>query len=98
MLTHTLYPSLSLIAGTSLRAWGRVLKEERFLLARYTGLDEHASPRFMAFFLTGRVDTWIEKIFRRLGLDVDSFVNWDEFREGGRAIAEGSSVAPSFHE
>ena len=70
-----------------LSAWGDTLKEYPDILYSYLGLDADASTRFRAFFLTGRVNTWIAKTFRRLGLNDDDYVNWEEFDEratGGR--------------
>uniref|UniRef100_A0A7S2N419 Uncharacterized protein n=1 Tax=Haptolina brevifila TaxID=156173 RepID=A0A7S2N419_9EUKA len=63
----------------SMLTWAAVLKEQPDLLKRFTGLDGEASARFQAFFMIGRVDTWIGKIFRRLGLHEDGCYSWDEF-------------------
>ena len=59
------------------------LKAHPDVLARSTGL-EATSPRFVAFFMVGRFDTWIGKLFRRLGLSEDALVSWDEFRAGAQ--------------
>lgn len=69
----------------SLRTWGQTLIANPDVLARFTGLEASTSPRFTAFFMLGRVDTWMAKIFRRLGLREDDYVTWEEFRDGGRA-------------
>lgn len=65
--------------------FGIVLKESEDVLSRYLGLDANTSTRFRAFFMTGRVDTWIGKTFRRLGFHEDDVISWDEFIAGGRA-------------
>lgn len=72
-----------------LREFGFALKDYPESLARFTGLDANTSTRFTAFFMTGRVNAWLVKIFRRLGFNEDDYVNWDEFCAGGRAT--GSS-------
>lgn len=56
----------------------------RDVLANHFGLDEHASPRFAAFFLTGKVRMWLSKVLRRLGLDDEERVSWDEFMASSR--------------
>lgn len=64
-----------------LAEWRIALREEPEVLAWSTGLEAR-SPRFRAFLMVGRFDTWINKIFRRLGLNEDGVVNWEEFRAG----------------
>ena len=71
-----------------LNEWGDALLAHEDVLARCTGLDAEASSRFIAFRMTGRFQVWIQKTFRRLGLNDDDYVNWDEFRAGGRATGE----------
>ena len=57
-----------------------VLMRHDDVLARYTGFDAGISMRFQAFFMTGRVRSWMMKTWRRLGLHEDHPVTWDEFR------------------
>ena len=59
------------------------LKANPEYLRDFFGLDSEASSRFRAFFMTGRADVWIAKVFRRLGLNDGDAVTWDEFRAGG---------------
>ena len=69
--------------------WGALLAQDRDILARYFGLDAEASSRFQAFFMAGRVDTWIIKTFHRLGLDEEDLVFWEDFRERLVPVATG---------
>ena len=55
------------------------------VLARCTGLEAEATPRFQAFFRLGRVDEWIRKIFRRLALHDDAVLTWEDFMASVRA-------------
>ena len=68
----------------ALREWGDLLLGREDVLVRFLGLDAGASPRFTAFFMTGRFVVWVRKTFRRLGFNDDAYVTWDEFRAGGQ--------------
>lgn len=64
------------------------------LLGRVTGLDRRISPRFEAFFITKKVQFWIvHALTKRLGLDMDMPVSWEEFASliiaGGAATGTG---------
>ena len=61
---------------------------ERRLLAEHVGLDESISHRFAAFFVIGKVDTWVSHAFRRLGLEEEQWCSWDEFQGGASATGE----------
>lgn len=69
----------------SLPEWRDVLLESADVLERFTGLAAHTSPRFAAFFELGRAHAWMGKIFRRLGLDEEGEVTWEEFVASVRA-------------
>lgn len=69
--------------------WGAFIVRDRDVLARFFGLDADASSRFQAFFMAGRVDTWIIKTFHRLGFNEEDLVTWEDFRVGSCGLATG---------
>jgi len=71
-----------------LAEYADLLMRHEDVLARYTGFDVAISMRFQAFFMTGRVRSWMMKTWRRLGLHEDDLVTWDEFR-GSATSASG---------
>ena len=71
------------------KRWAQTLMAYEDVFARYTGVHRGISPRFEAFYVTGKVAVWVRQAFRRLGLSGDDFVTWAEFRAGGgRATGE----------
>jgi len=71
--------------------WAAVLQLHPELLAHYTGLDARISPRFEAFFITGKVNTWLLQCFRRLGFGEKDEVTWEELRLGGERSMGGDA-------
>lgn len=81
-LFHSIPPEAD--GRVALREWGDLLLGREDVLVRFLGLDAGASPRFTAFFMTGRFVVWIRKTLRRLGFNDDAYVTWDEFCAGGQ--------------
>ena len=85
-----------------LDAWAAALLADRDVLAYYTGMAEDISARFNIFFMTGKVELWIQQAFRRLGL-IKEELTWEEFRacaqtEAGefRSSHGSPGTSPSF--
>lgn len=67
----------------------RAIVNQRELLETMTGMSEGISTRFVAFFMCGKVKAWVGAGLRRLGIDNDGRVSWDQLCAAGVRATSG---------